>query len=151
MPQSLAKLYVHFVFSTKDRRPFLENDKVRREAHAYISGICRKLKSPSLIVGGIADHVHLLCFLSRVLSVAEFVKEVKRVSSKWIKTKNLRLSAFQWQNGYGAFSISPSHVDALKEYIQNQEEHHRTESFQDEFRRLLKKYGIEYDERYVWG
>jgi len=150
MPQSLAKIYMHLVFSTKDRKPFLGDTGLREEMHAYIAGVCRTLESPSIIVGGIEDHVHVLCFLDKALSVAECVKEVKRVSSKWAKERDARLSGLYWQNGYGAFSISPSHVDGLVEYIKGQEEHHRRESFQDEFRRLLKKYGIEYDERYVW-
>jgi putative transposase len=100
--------------------------------------------------GGVADHVHLLVRLSKNIAIAEFVRELKRESSKWIKREAPALDKFHWQQGYGAFSISPGHVERLKEYIANQEEHHRTESFQDEFRRLLKKYKIEYDERYVW-
>ena len=150
MPQSLAQVYVHFVFSTKDRRPFLQDKEFRERTHAFLAGICNDLDSPCLIVGGVADHVHILCRLSRTHSVSETVKELKRRSSLWIKEEAPELSAFHWQDGYGAFSISPSHVKALIRYIQNQEQHHGAESYQDEFRRLLDKYGIEYDERYVW-
>ncbi len=150
MPQSLAKVYLHLVFSTKDRTPFLSNRRLRQETHAYLAGACRQLGSPSLIVGGVEDHVHILCYMSRTLSIADLIKEAKRESSKWIKTKDGTLSDFHWQGGYGAFSISPSHVDDLRRYIASQEEHHRQESFQDEFRRLLRKYGIEYDEKYLW-
>jgi REP-associated tyrosine transposase len=150
MSQSLAQVYLHIVFSTKNRKAFLQNRALRAELHNYLGGVCRSLDSPPLIVGGVADHVHLLCRLSRTHTIAEVIRELKRDSSKWIKTKDAALGEFHWQDGYGAFSVSPSHVEALRKYIANQEEHHRTESFQDEFRRLLKKYGLEYDERYVW-
>jgi putative transposase len=103
-----------------------------------------------LIVGGVADHVHILCRLSKTLEVANLTRELKRDSSKWIKETNPELKHFYWQNGYGAFSASPSHVPGLKEYIRDQEEHHREESYQDEMRRLCKKYGITLDERYAW-
>ena len=150
MSQSLAKVYVHFVFSTKRRTPFLSDRALRLEMHRYLGGTCRKLDSPSICVGGVDDHVHLLVQLGRTWSVADFVKEIKQESSKWIKTKSASLLEFHWQGGYGAFSVSPSRVEELRRYIENQEEHHRTESFQDEFRRLLRAYGIEFDERYVW-
>jgi REP element-mobilizing transposase RayT len=148
--QSLAQIYLHLVFSTKHRRPYLQNQALRVEMHAYLGGVCRNLDSPSLIVGGVADHVHILCRLGRTVSVAELVRELKRESSKWVKTKAIDLADFHWQDGYGAFSISPSHVEPLRRYVADQERHHRTESFQDELRRLLRKYGVEYDERYVW-
>ena len=150
MSQSLSKMWSHLIFSTKDRYPFLSNRNIREETHKYLAGILRKHDCPTLVVGGVADHVHILCRFGRTISVADLVQEVKRESSKWVKTKGDLLRDFHWQNGYGAFSLSPSHIEALKEYIRNQEEHHRQETFQDEFRRLLRKYGIEYDERYVW-
>jgi putative transposase len=150
MPQSLAQIYLHLVFSTKLRRPFLDDSELREGLHAYMSGILRNLDSPSIRNGGTADHVHVLCILSRTHTVAETIRELKRDSSKWVKEQSGGLSDFHWQDGYGAFSVSPSHVPVLKTYIGRQEEHHRTESFQDEFRRLLRKYGVEFDERYVW-
>ncbi len=150
MPQSLAQVYLHLVFSTKDRRPFLQRRPLREELHRYLGGTCRALDSPSLIVGGVADHVHLLCRLSRTHSLAELLHGLKRESSKWLKEREPELADFHWQAGYGAFSISPAHVEPVRAYIANQEEHHRTVSFQDELRRLLKKYGVEYDERYLW-
>jgi REP element-mobilizing transposase RayT len=150
MPQSFAQIYVHIIFSTKNRQSFLNDKAIRHELHKYLGGTCNGLDCPSLRVGGVADHVHILCRLGRRISVADLVKELKRESSQWIKTKSLSLADFYWQAGYGAFSISPSHAKALIEYITNQEEHHRAETFQDEFRRLLKKYGVEWDERYVW-
>jgi REP element-mobilizing transposase RayT len=150
MPQSLVQVYVHIVFSTKNREPFLNDRAFRERTHAYLHGICENQGSPSLKIGGVADHVHLLCRLSKTLDVSTLIRELKRNSSKWIKDENPRLANCYWQQGYGAFSVSPSHVEGLIEYIVNQEKHHRRESFQDEFRRLCKKYGVAIDERYVW-
>lgn len=150
MPQSLAKLYVHIIFSTKNRYPFLQDKEIRNEMHSYLGGACNELDSQVLIVGGVADHVHILCTLSKNLSLAKLVGEVKRESSKWVKTKGRGLSKFAWQNGYGAFSVSQSQVEVVRKYIGKQEEHHRKKTFQDEFRASLRKYEIKFDERYVW-
>lgn len=150
MPQSLAQIYLHLVFSTKERRPFLEDRQLRDRLHQYLGGTADGLGCTSLRVGGVADHVHVLCRLGRAISVADLVKELKRTTSLWIKDKSADLTDFHWQTGYGAFSISPDDVDALVAYIDGQEAHHRTISFQDEFRRVLSKYGLEWDERYVW-
>jgi REP element-mobilizing transposase RayT len=150
MPQSLAKILVHTVFSTKDRRPLLRDRALREELHRYLGGILAKLECQPIIVGGIEDHVHLLSALSRTCEAAEMVKEVKRGSSLWIKTKSQDLQDFAWQNGYGIFSIGFSQIESVRNYIAGQEEHHREVSFQDEFRLLLKRYEIEFDERYVW-
>jgi REP element-mobilizing transposase RayT len=150
MSQSLTQIYLHIVFSTKDRMPFLADSGFRDRVHAYLAGICKNLECPALIVGGVDDHAHTLCRFGKTIAVATLIQELKRDSSKWIKSEESRLGDFHWQAGYGAFSISPSHVDGLRAYIQNQDEHHRRESFQDEFRRLCKKYGTEIDERYVW-
>jgi REP element-mobilizing transposase RayT len=103
-----------------------------------------------LIVGGVEDHIHILCRLGKTVNIADLIRDLKRDSSKWVKSEQPRLSKFHWQQGYGAFSISPSHVGDLKEYIADQEEHHRHKTFQDEFRRLCPKYGLEIDERYIW-
>ncbi len=150
MPQSLAKILVHTVFSTKDRRPYLRDRALREEVHRYLGGILLKLNCQPIIVGGVDDHVYFLCALARTCQAADLVKEVKRGSSLWIKTKNPRLRRFSWQSGYGIFSIGFSQIPVVKRYIANQEEHHRRTSFQDEFRSLLKRYRIDYDERYVW-
>ncbi len=150
MAQSLSQLYIHIVFSTKNRAPFLKDKAFRERVHAYLKGIYDNQDSPSLQIGGVDDHVHILCRLSKKIAVADLIRELKRDSSSWIKVEQPSLADFHWQSGYGAFSVSPNHVEALKEYIKNQEEHHRRETFQDGFRRLLRKYGIEYDERYVW-
>jgi putative transposase len=150
MPQSLAKILVHTVFSTKDHRPFLRDKILREELHRYLGGILTNLDCQPVIVGGVQDHVHLLCALSRTCEAAAMVKEVKRGSSLWLKTKSQELADFAWQNGYGIFSIGFSQVEMVRDYIAGQEEHHRNISFQDEFRQLLARYEIEFDERYVW-
>lgn len=150
MPQSLAKIYLHIIFSTKERIPFLADKEVCRKTHAYLAGTCRELGIPAVTVGGVADHVHLICTMSRTMTVADFVRDIKRTSSSWLKQRSDATDNFHWQSGYGVFSVSPSHVGTLKEYIARQEEHHQQTSFQDEFRRIMQKYDIEYDERYVW-
>jgi REP element-mobilizing transposase RayT len=150
VPQSLAQIYLHIVFSTNRRAPFLSERQLRERTHAYLVGTCSNLDSPSLIVGGVEDHVHILCRLGKTRSVSDLVRELKRESSKWVKEQSKELEAFYWQSGYGAFSISHDHVDAVTTYIANQEEHHKTETFKDEFLRVLGEYRIDYDERYVW-
>ncbi len=150
MPQSLAKVLLHIVFSTKNRYAFLTDKKIREEMHAYLGGTCNALDCPVLIVGGVAEHVHILCALSRNLSIAKLVGDLKRESSKWVKTKERMLTKFAWQNGYGAFSVGQSEVERVRAYIAGQEEHHRKRTFQDEYRAFLKEYGVDYDERYVW-
>jgi len=150
MPQSLARNYLHIVFSTKNRVPYLRDSDIRHEMFAYLGGVCRNQNSAPLIVGGMEDHVHILCHLSKSLSVETLVRELKRDSSKWLKSRGDDFRGFYWQAGYGAFSISPSHVESLEKYIAQQENHHRRTPFQEEFRRLLEKYRLEWDERYVW-
>ena len=150
MPQSLAKILVHAVFSTKERRRFLRDAILRDELHRYLGGTVGNLGCQPMIVGGVEDHVHMLFALSRTSAVAEVLKEVKRSSSIWIKTKSPDFDDFAWQNGYGIFSIGFSQIETVRAYIQNQEEHHRNVTFQDEFRAFLKRYEIEFDERYVW-
>ncbi|HEX9630027.1 MAG TPA: IS200/IS605 family transposase [Pyrinomonadaceae bacterium] len=149
MPQSLSSVLVHLIFSTKNRWPFITS-AIERELHPYMASIFRALKSPSLTIGGFDDHVHILFSLARTINIAELVEEVKTDSSKWIKTKGLAFRKFQWQRGYGAFSIGQSQVPALKRYIARQRIHHQRVTFQDEYRKFLESYGITYDERYVW-
>ena len=148
MAQSLARVYLHIVFSTKNRRPWLGQGRVRQGAHAHLASLCGANGSPAIQVGGVADQVLVLCALGRTLAIADLVKEIKRGSSKRLKTQSAELADFAWQDGYGAFSISPGHVPDLERYIRNQEAHHPNESFEDEYRRLLAKYEVEYDERY---
>ena len=150
MPQSIAKILLHVVFSTKERRPFLRDHALREEMHRYMGGILAGIDCPSIIVGGVEDHVHLLCVLSRTCAPADLVKEVKRSSSLWIKKRAPEYADFAWQNGYGIFSIGSSQIEEVRRYIAGQEEHHRKETFQDEFRRLLQRYAVTFDEAYVW-
>ena len=149
MPQSLSKILLHLIFSTKDRHPLLEKG-IRGQVHAFLAGAVRQCDCEAYRVGGVADHVHLAVQLSRTLSVADLVKEIKAASSKWIKTQGVAFSNFSWQKGYGVFSLGISQKDALLHYIDNQEQHHRMQTFQEEYRLFLKNYGIDYDERYVW-
>jgi REP element-mobilizing transposase RayT len=149
MPQSLAHILVHLVFSTKDREPFL-TPAIRPSLHAYLAEVARNAGCGCYRVGGVFDHVHLAITLSRTICVATLVETVKTSSSKWIKPQSPSLGGFAWQRGYGVFSVAPSDRDALCSYIDNQEEHHRRQSFQDEYRTFLMKYGVTYDERYVW-
>lgn len=150
MPQSLSNVILHVIFSTKHRRPFLRAPEVRDVMVGYLVGALRNLKCPSIMLGVVEDHVHILCNLSRTITIAQLVEQVKTSSSARIKEEGPVLREFHWQNGYGAFSVSQSNVDDVKRYILSQEEHHRTRTFQEEFRLFLERYGLEYDERYVW-
>lgn len=150
MSQSLCRNYLHTVFSTKNRVAFLKDAAFRARTHAYLAGICKNMDSPELIIGGVADHVHLLCRFSKNLAVADFLRDLKKDSTKWVRRGQPGLADFHWQSGYGAFSVSPSHLPALTRYIRDQEDHDRKVSYQDEFRRLCRKYGVVLDERYAW-
>ncbi len=150
MPQSLSSVHIHLVFSTKEREPFLRDTEIQKEMHAYLGGVSKKLDCSPVIVGGAEDHVHLLCRLARTISQADWVKEIKRVSSIWIKQREPALAAFAWQGGYGAFSVSASAIDKTREYITGQQEHHKKQTFQDEYRAFLYKHDMKWDERFVW-
>jgi REP-associated tyrosine transposase len=150
MSHSLVQIYVHIVFSTKERFPHFVDDEISKSTHAYLGGICKNLGAPVLKVGGFLDHVHILCLLPRQRSIANLVWEIKRGSSRWLKTQRPSLTGFYWQRGYGAFSVSPSHLDTVSAYIEKQKEHHETEAFQDELRRLLDENNIKYDEAEIW-
>ena len=149
MPQSLSQLYAHLIFSTKDRFPFLRDD-IRERVHGYLATTLRDMGSPFVVVGGVEDHVHILFDMGRIHAAKDFVEQVKRESSKFIKTLRSDLDTFYWQRGYGIFSVSPTHRKNVLAYIKSQEEHHRTKTFQDEYRDFLTRYGIEFDEQYVW-
>ena len=149
MPQSLASVLVHLVFSTKHRQPLIAPE-VEPELYPYMATVFRSCDSPSLAGNGTADHVHWLFSLARTATVAAVVEAVKTSSSKWLKTKGGDLAHFQWQADYGAFSVGASMVPDVKAYIARQKEHHREATFQDEYRALLSRYGIAFDERYVW-
>ncbi|MEO8870791.1 MAG: IS200/IS605 family transposase [Granulicella sp.] len=149
MPQSLAFVLVHVIFSTKNRIPVLDKS-VRPTLYAYLATVARSAKCDCYRVGGVADHVHLAIRLSRTTNVAELVEQLKSSSSKWLKTQSPELSKFAWQRGYGAFSVGPADLKALIRYIDTQETHHRNRSFEEELRAFLQKYGVEFDERYLW-
>ena len=148
MPQSLSKVILQIVFSTKNREPWLEPD-VRPRMHAYLATVCRDLGAELVRVGGVADHVHIVTTLPRTVSQAEFIEQMKKTSSKWIKALDARYRGFFWQRGYGAFSVSLSQLDTVLDYVKAQQQHHRTRTFQEEYRELLRKHGIDFDERYV--
>jgi len=149
MPQSLSLNLLHVIFGTKDRMPLL-TPEIRPQLHAYLATIARHDDGECYRVGGVADHVHLAVRLSRTTSVAGLVSGLKTSSTKWLKEQVPGLSKFSWQRGYASFSIGPKDLDAVIAYIDGQEEHHRTKTFQEEYRGFLRRYGIEFDERYVW-
>ena len=150
MPQSLSAVYGHLIFSTKERRPFFRDAAKRAELHAYLGGISKRLDCAPIIVGGVEDHVHLLGRIGRTITHAHWVKELKRVSSIWLKQQGPGYADFRWQAGYGLFSVSQSNLDQVREYIAKQEEHHRKLTFQDEFRLVLQRHHVEWDEQYIW-
>ena len=150
MPQSLSIVYLHLVFSTKERRPFLRDKTVRAALHAWLGSVSKQLDCPPILVGGVEDHVHLLCRFARTITQAEWVKELKRVSNGWLKEQGRDYVDFEWRGGYADFSVSQSNLESVKQYIGNQEEHHRKMNFQDELREMLRKHQQEWDERYVW-
>lgn len=149
MSQSLVKNYIHVVFSTKDRQRIILRS-VEEELYTYLGGTCKSLECFPIVVGGHADHVHILCLLSKKIPIVKLVGELKANSSRWFKTKHEKLKNFYWQNGYGAFSVSPTELNTINAYIVNQKQHHEMVTFQDEYRSLLNKYEIHFDERYVW-
>lgn len=149
MPQSFASLYCHIIFGTKNREPLIVGELATR-IYEYIGGICRESGNVLLAAGGMPDHVHLLISLDRQMSVADLVRTIKTNSSKWIHETFANQRGFAWQNGYGAFSVSLSNVEAVKQYIANQAEHHRTKSFQEEYVEFLNRHGLKFDERYLW-
>ena len=149
MGQSLVKNYLHLIFSTKHRQPLI-HAPVEEELHSYLGGVCKHLECPVINVGGYTDHIHILCMLSKKIALMKLMEEIKSHSSKWIKTKGDGYQNFYWQDGYGAFSVNPSDVDAVITYIEKQHAHHRKKTFQEEYRAFLTKYNVDYDERYVW-
>ena len=149
MPQSLSQVILHIVFSAKDRHPWLDSP-VRQRMHAYLATVCRDCECEAYRVGGVADHVHIAARLVRTISQSDLLEKIKKTSSAWIKTQGPAYASFFWQKGYGDFSVGCSQLDDLVRYIENQEAHHKTKTFQEEYRELLKKYKVPFDERYVW-
>jgi REP element-mobilizing transposase RayT len=149
MSQSLARLHIHLIFSTKNRQSFI-TDAIRDSLHRYMAVVLKNFGCPAAIINSMEDHVHILFDLGRTVAVSQAAEEVKKSSSKWLKTQGSQFGAFSWQAGYGAFAVSESNVPAVRDYIANQREHHRKKSFQAEYRALLERHGIAFDERYVW-
>ena len=148
MSQSYVQFYTHIVFHTKNNMKFIR-EEIEDELYSYMGGILRNYKSIPIQIGGTSDHVHMLCTLPKTMTPADLVEEVKKSSSKWIKTKGPRYSNFYWQDGYGGFSVGWSQVDTVKNYIRNQKQHHKKVQFIDEYKSLLDEYGISYEERYL--
>ncbi len=149
MPQSLASLNIHLVFSTKDRRRYL-SDAVRDPTHRYMATVLTNMRCHVVLLNSVEDHIHLLFDLGRTNSISKVVEEVKKSSSKWMKTQGPPFASFSWQEGYAAFAVDATSVTNVREYIANQQEHHRGEGFQDEYRQLLSAHGVKFDERYIW-
>jgi putative transposase len=149
MPQSLSNLLIHIIFSTKERKLFIDKE-IKSDLYAYISGIAKIHDSHIHEIGGVEDHIHILLVLPRTVPLSKLIEEIKKSSSKWCKTRGIRYKEFAWQKGYAAFSIGQSNIEALRQYIQNQEKHHEKISSKDEYRNFLIKYNVLYDERYMW-
>ncbi len=150
MPQSLSRVWLHFVWSTLQRKPFLSDPSVRDEMWRMLATTLKENDCQPAKIGGVDDHVHILCGLSRNHAIKDIVQHVKTETSSWVKKKGPDMRPFHWQAGYGVFSVSESNKDAVVRYIQNQQEHHRRLSFKDEFRQICKRHHVEIDERYVW-
>ena len=149
MPQSLVRNYIHLIYSTK-HRVHLIDEAIQPQLFSYIGGICANNDCLPVQIGGHTNHIHALFLLSKKIALMKIAEEIKSHSSGWMKTKGEMYQNFYWQSGYGAFSINPSEVDVVMEYIKNQKQHHHKMTFEEEFRKFLKKYGVDYDERFVW-
>ena len=149
MAQSLSKILLHIVFSTKNRADIIP-ESVLKDLHSYIAGICRNNNSEAFRVGGTENHIHISCSLPRTMTVSELLEEIKKTSSKWMKSQENVSNNFSWQSGYGVFSLRQSNLDVLIKYIDNQKEHHKKKSYKEEFIDFLEKYKIEYNEKYLW-
>jgi REP element-mobilizing transposase RayT len=149
MAQSLSKLYTHIIFHVKNKKCLISKQG-KDELFAYIGSIIKDNESIPILINGVENHIHNLCVMSKNIALAKLVEEIKRHSSRWIKTKNKHYSQFAWQGGYGGFSVSPSLHDKTKNYILKQEEHHKKMKFKEEYLFFLKEYGVEYNEQYLW-
>ena len=149
MAQSLTKIYVHITYHVKNNIVKIRNEE-KNELYAYMSSIIKDNGSIPIIINGVSDHVHILCIMSKNIAMAKLVEEIKRHSSRWIKTKDIHYKNFAWQGGYAGFSVSQSVLGTIKGYIENQEEHHKKVTYKEELIRLFEEFGIEYDENYLW-
>ena len=149
MAQSLSCLYVHIIFHTKNNQNLITKT-VEQELHAYIGGVIKKNDSVPIKINGTENHIHVLAIMSKNIALAKFVEEIKRNSSRWIKDKGKEFEKFSWQKGYAGLSVSQSVLSKTKDYIENQKEHHKKRTFQEEYLMFLKEYGVDYDEDYIW-
>jgi len=150
MSQSLSKLYIHIIFHTKYNRDYIKPE-IEKELFPYFGGLLKKVNCIPISINGTENHIHILCIMSKNIALANLLEDLKRNSSRWIKTKGEEFEEFSWQGGYGGFSVSQSKVDIVKEYIENQKEHHKTETFEVEYIRFMKEYGIDYNEKFLWS
>ena len=150
MARSLFQCYFHIIFSTKNRSVWFADEQIRDEMFSYLAGACGKMGCPAVIVGGHHNHVHILVRMAKTVLAPKLIGEIKEDSSKWLKTKGDFYHRFYWQTGYGCFSLSASHVEPVKAYIANQEEHHQRVEFKDEYLQMLTRNNVEFDERYLW-
>jgi REP element-mobilizing transposase RayT len=149
MSQSLSKLYVHVIFHVKDENVFIRQED-EEELFAYIGGIIKNTASHPIKIGGVFNHVHILADMSKNIALSKFLEEIKRNSSRWIKTKNRHYQNFAWQGGYSGYSVSQSKVEIVKKYIERQKEHHTKLSFREEYLKFLREYGVDFNENYLW-
>ena len=149
MSQSLSKLYIHAIFHVKYNECLIKSED-EKELYAYMGGTVKISKSIPIIINGTENHIHVFCIMSKNVSLAGFLEDIKTNSSRWIKTLGPHYREFAWQGGYAGYSVSQSKVDVVKKYIQNQKEHHKTQTFEDEYRQFLKENDVEYNEDYLW-
>jgi putative transposase len=149
MTQSLVKILIHAVFSTKNRENLI-SQQIEPQLFGYFSGIVENNKSKLILANGTENHVHLLISIGKTLSISELIGDIKRDSSVWIKKQDLQFNNFRWQEGYGAFSVGQTQVDEVLKYIGKQKEHHQEKTFENEMRGFYRKYQVEFDEKYVW-
>lgn len=149
MAHSISRILLHVIFSTKNREPWLD-PAIRPRLHSYLAGAIRALNAKAYRVGGVAEHVHVACQIPRTIQVSKLLESIKASSSKWLKQQSPIYNGFTWQSGYGAFSIGPSQFNTLLAYIENQEEHHRFRTFEEEYIDFLNQHGIRYDAQHLW-
>ena len=149
MPQSLSRVIVHIIFSTKDRERLIKPE-IEKELFAYLATVLNEHGAQSIKIGGTEDHVHILCGIPRTMALCDLLEKVKKRSSKWIKAKGPQYRRFSWQGGYGVFSVGEYGIERVIRYIANQKNHHRSVIFKNEFREFLDRYRVDYDEKYVW-
>lgn len=150
MSQSISKLYVHIIYHIKNHLCYIRKED-ETELYAYIGGLIKISKSIPILINGTEDHIHILCIMSRNISLAKLLEDIKAISSKWIKTKGNHYRYFEWQGGYAGYSVSQSRVEIVKGYIENQKEHHKKQTFKEEYIQFLKENKVEYNDKYLWS